>query len=139
MKGRLMGSSVLIVDDDPSDRRILERALLEQDADLAIDTVDNGAAALAHLQQGARPGLIVTDLNMPEMGGKQLLEWLQDVPALRQVAKVVMSSSDDADDQAACMARNADAYIVKPDALAGYRDVAARLVRMMDRAPVQVA
>lgn len=134
-----MGSSVLIVDDDPSDRRILERALLERDADLAIATVDNGAAALAHLQDGARPGLIVTDLNMPEMGGKQLLERLQEVPALRRVTKVVMSSSDDADDQAACIARDAQAYIVKPDALAGYRDVAAQLVTMIDRASSEVA
>ncbi len=79
--------NILIVDDEPSMRRYL-RTMLELDS-YQVETVDSGSEALARLQHGPSPDLILLDLLMPGIDGLQTLEQLRQ---LHPHQKVVMLS-----------------------------------------------
>jgi CheY-like chemotaxis protein len=68
---------VLIVDDDPEQARALSRLLSKLRPDLAVLTACNGLAA-TRLMQEQSVDLVLTDLQMPEMDGFQLLTWVQE-------------------------------------------------------------
>ena len=78
------GSSVLVVDDDPALRAVLA-ALLSLEG-YQVQTAENGSSALASIAS-AIPDIVVSDLNMPQMSGFELLSWVrQKFPAIRVVA-----------------------------------------------------
>jgi two-component system, chemotaxis family, chemotaxis protein CheY len=75
--------NVLLVDDNKAMRLVVRRTLLETGLNLRVDEAENGSDALAKLSS-AIPDLILSDWNMPEMGGVDLLRELRsrgcDVP-----------------------------------------------------------
>jgi CheY-like chemotaxis protein len=83
--------AVLIVDDDDDVRETL-RACLEEEG-FAVRTAKNGLEALAELDAGTMPGLILLDLMMPEMNGWQVLEQLRNDQVRASIPVAVMSGS----------------------------------------------
>ncbi|MDQ3057735.1 MAG: response regulator, partial [Pseudomonadota bacterium] len=82
---------LLIVEDDPAERMSIEE-LIRHD-DIAIDTVGSGAEALQALQEGTFD-CVVLDLRLPDMSGFELLDRIQEHPALRDVPIVVFTGKD---------------------------------------------
>jgi CheY-like chemotaxis protein len=85
-----MTGRILVIDDD-SDLRETLQMLLEQSGFL-VTTAPNGRAALEALRSGARPGLILLDLMMPDMNGWQFLEALRADPSLASIPTVIMTA-----------------------------------------------
>lgn len=83
-------TTILIVDDNPNDRRLIRR-LLRARKHYRIVEARNGAEALA-LVEDAAPDLIVADLTMPELDGFTLLEQLKQNPATAAIPVVVVSA-----------------------------------------------
>jgi len=80
-EGQPGGRSVLVVDDEPSVRRMVSRSMRGLDKDLRVHEAENGEEALERLEsirtkEGADPVLIVTDLQMPVMDGWAFIEQL---------------------------------------------------------------
>jgi CheY-like chemotaxis protein len=106
---------ILLVEDSHADVRLLREAVHEQDLDVVIDDVQDGEAALAHLRgAGARPDLVLLDLNLPRLHGREVLEAIKADPELRPIPVIVLSTSDSPRDVADCYAQQASAYLVKP-------------------------
>ena len=92
---------ILVVDDDESARFVL-RGYLE-DAGYDVDCAVNGRAALDHLREGKPPALILLDLGMPEMDGREFLERQGQDAAIAGIPVVLLSGSPDlAEIAAAC-------------------------------------
>jgi CheY-like chemotaxis protein len=75
------GRSVLVVDDEPSVRRMVSRSMKGLDPNLNVHQAENGQEALTQLasireKEGADPALIVTDLQMPVMDGWEFIDRL---------------------------------------------------------------
>lgn len=70
-------TTILVVDDSAVDRRLLS-GILEKRADFRVETVANGAEAVAKVRESL-PDVVVTDLNMPEMDGLQLVTALRNL------------------------------------------------------------
>lgn len=87
------GTCVLIVEDDP-DIRLLFSVTLSGHG-FAVHTVGNGAEALAALETGPRPAVIVADLHMPVMDGWELLTILRATPKLSAIPVIVLTAADD--------------------------------------------
>ena len=85
----MSNGTILIVDDDEDIVETLTMVLAE--AGYSIVTASNGEGALAHLQSGLRPALILLDLMMPVMNAWQLHERLAGDPALGAVPIVAIS------------------------------------------------
>ncbi|MFJ4847064.1 MULTISPECIES: response regulator [unclassified Streptomyces] len=106
---------VLLVEDDLADAMLIGDALSERGA-RNLTQVEDGVAALDYLRDdsNARPDLIVLDLNMPRMNGRELLEILKADDDLRAIPVVVLTTSAAPDDVAGAYQRHANAYVTKP-------------------------
>jgi CheY-like chemotaxis protein len=90
---------VLLVDDNPGDVRLTREALKECGLASALSVAGDGEQALAFLRRAGahaaapRPDMVVLDLNLPKVNGRQVLAALAADPALRDIPVVVLTTS----------------------------------------------
>ncbi|WP_029007890.1 response regulator [Azospirillum halopraeferens] len=117
--------SVLLVEDDPADAVLAERALARGPVPCDVRTVRDGAAALDVLRgpdaptrrrvgDGTRPDLVLLDLDAPGMDGSALLGALKEDPDLRSIPVVVLTVPDAARDVEGCYRQGANSFVTKP-------------------------
>ena len=102
---------ILIVDDKESIAKILSVYL---GYEYEIVFYDNPIKALAWLQDGNMPDLIVSDIRMPEMRGDEFLEYLKHNELFKQIPVVMLSSEDSTSERIRLLEEGAEDYIVKP-------------------------
>jgi chemotaxis family two-component system response regulator Rcp1 len=111
---------ILIVDDNPGDVRLAREALIEGKIRNNLHVARDGIEALAMLRsvdgngRSLRPDLILVDLNMPRMDGRQLLAVLKSDDAFRRIPVVVMTSSRAEEDVVRSYDLHANCFITKP-------------------------
>jgi CheY-like chemotaxis protein len=106
---------VLYVDDDADDRLLLADALQLEAPEYQIKTAQNGNDALALLRSGADglPCLVIIDLNMPGMNGKELIRHIKEDNDLQSLPLVAFTTSANPMDRQACDRWGVD-MITKP-------------------------
>jgi len=77
----------------------------------------DGAEAMRLLSRAVVPRVIVTDLNMPGIGGIALIEWIKNQEPFRALPLVVLSSSEDPTHRQCCANLGINSYLVKPNSL----------------------
>jgi CheY-like chemotaxis protein len=116
---------VLMADDDPADCLLTEKAFRRAKVESPLHVVHDGAELMDYLKQrgkyadpndAPRPSLILLDLNMPVMSGREFLEQLGEEPELRRIPVVVLTTSEDERDIVSSYDLGANAYMVKPAA-----------------------
>lgn len=124
--------SILLVDDNPHD---VELTLLALDADegAEVKVTSSGREALDYLQgqsgPAEQPGLILLDLNMPQMNGLEVLDALRAGEQTRNIPVVVLTTSSEARDRQASYAHGANDYVVKALDLDKFQEALARVRR----------
>jgi two-component system, sensor histidine kinase and response regulator len=112
----LKGLRVLVVDDNATNRRILEQILIYWGMEPVV--VDDGPSALEALQRASETGMsfavILTDCMMPEMDGFQLVERINQDPRHSASTIVMLTSSGERGDAARCLKLGIAAYLLKP-------------------------
>ena len=115
--------SILIADDDADDRLMAKEALDECRLVNRVDFVEDGVELLAYLRRQGRyadsakapwPGLIILDLNMPKMDGREALGEIKADPALRRIPIVVMTTSKAEEDIYRSYDLGVNSFITKP-------------------------
>lgn len=86
---------ILLVEDDPAVLRVWEQKIARWPMQPQVQTARNGFEALVRLGLST-PDLLITDLNMPEIDGFQMLQQLKNIPELAVVTVVVVTGLDDA-------------------------------------------
>ena len=108
---------LLCIDDDADDRAYIEEAATETDPKLVFVSKANGREAMMYLnnqkEQHHLPCLILLDINMPLMGGKETLVAIKKDPALKNIPVVVFTTSSNKADEAFCEKYGAD-MVTKP-------------------------
>ncbi len=113
----------MVVDDDPNDLILIERAFRSIGVTDPIHTITGGKAAIAYMKgegiyadrtKYAYPTFITTDLKMPEADGFAVLEHLKKHPEWAVIPTVVLTSSRDLDDIKKAYMLGASSYHVKP-------------------------
>ncbi len=107
----MITAPLLVVDDDPVSRRVLENALTA--AGFTCHVVDGGAPALAWLETNT-PALILLDLVMPDPDGHAVLAHLRQSSRLDEVPVVVLTALDSGDEIERIFRSGADDYVHKP-------------------------
>ena len=128
---------ILIADDDPDDRDLALDALTECLPRNPLHFVKDGVELLDFLKQtGAykdsdapRPGVILVDLNMPRMDGREAIAEIKRDPALRQIPIVVLTTSKAEEDVFRTYDLGVSSYVVKPVTYRALVDVMADLGR----------
>lgn len=102
---------ILVVDDSPVVRTLVESGLREVGFQVAL--APDGRSAL-HLLKHDRPDLILSDIDMPEMNGKEFCRAVHADPVLGTIPFVVMSAKNERSVMRRMLQLGADAYLVKP-------------------------
>jgi chemotaxis family two-component system response regulator Rcp1 len=111
---------ILLVEDNPGDVRLALEAFRECRMKCDVRVVNDGQAVLEILRRSGAPGgdprpdLILLDLNLPVMDGRQVLGEIKSDPGLRRIPVVVLTTSKAEDDVARSYDLQANAYIAKP-------------------------
>jgi CheY-like chemotaxis protein len=122
---------ILLVEDSPTDVMLTREAMEQYKVANPLDIVDDGVDAMDYLrgrgkyaeQPVARPGLIILDLNLPRMSGREVLYELKNDPELRNIPVVVLTTSKSEEDVAKSYCLHANCYITKPVDFAKFIDV----------------
>lgn len=121
-------SSVLLIEDDPNDVLLMNRAVAKAGFAGPFQVAVDGEEAIATLS-GAEPApaLVFLDLKLPRVSGLDVLAWVKAQPALRRIPVVILTSSREERDLARAYDLGANAYVLKP---ASFNDLVALLKRL---------
>lgn len=121
--------NVLLVEDNPGDADLTRDTLESGKVLLKLAVVTDGAQAIAYLKQEApfesavEPDLVLLDLNLPKVGGREVLAAVKQDPRLHQIPIVVLTSSDAEQDIAKSYAAGANCYVTKPVGLEAFQSI----------------
>jgi CheY-like chemotaxis protein len=120
---------LLYAEDDPDDRLLATMSHTESGIPNPMTFVADGEEALEYLRrtgrhagrvEGGMPGIVLLDLNMPGIGGRETLRVIRADPTLCRIPVVILTTSTAEDDIDTSYEAGANAYIVKP---AGFGDL----------------
>src|SRR5436305_1708552 len=119
---------ILLVEDSPSDVRLIREALKQTPLEVQITLARDGVEAMEYLRQSenglvSRPDIILLDLNLPRKNGREVLAEIKAAPRLKQIPVLIMTSSKADEDIKQAYTLNANCYIAKPENLQEYVDV----------------
>jgi DNA-binding response OmpR family regulator len=106
-----MKKKILVVDDKTEFRRLTKTILSNN---YQVESAENGVEALSLLQNGYMPDLIVSDLMMPVLGGKGLVDQIKSSGAFKHIPIIILSSIDKTDEKIQLIKMGADDYVEKP-------------------------
>ena len=122
--------TILLVEDDPADQKLIKTSLRNQKIANDLYVVNSGEEGLDFLYcRGSysdgtpRPNLILLDLNMPGMGGKEFLKRIKAEGSLRQIPVVILTTSDSERDIMDSYNLHASGYVRKPVTLDEFKEV----------------
>ncbi|GAA4608329.1 response regulator [Actinoallomurus liliacearum] len=111
---------VLLVEDDPGDVVLTKEAFDDNKVSNKLSVVSDGEEAMRFLRREAdyadapRPDLVLLDLNLPRMDGRQVLEEIKADETLRTIPVVVLTTSEAEEDILRSYRLHANAYVTKP-------------------------
>ena len=112
---------ILLIEDDPDDVELFLDALKDNNVLHTIQVVMQGDEVIPHLEQSSvRPEVILLDLNLPKIHGKEILKILKSGDAFRDIPVVILTTSSARTDVEYCMNAGAEKFITKPTNTEGF-------------------
>ncbi|MFC2084219.1 response regulator [Bacteroidota bacterium] len=111
---------ILLVEDNPGDARLAKEALNESKLNNRLNIVTDGEKALKYLmkqdefEETVTPDLILLDLNLPKIDGREVLEIIKEDEELKMIPVVILTTSHAEEDILKTYKLHANCYITKP-------------------------
>ena len=113
---------ILVAEDDPDDRMLLQTAFIDKLLPERLEFVENGAELINYLQEIAGnsetgrtyPGVILLDLNMPKKNGRETLIEIKTNPQFKKIPVIIFTTTKNESEIKRCYELGANTYIVKP-------------------------
>lgn len=112
--------TILLVEDDPGHSRLIERNLRRSGISNRIVAADSGRKALEYIFGGENASrcsdrlLVLLDLNMPDVGGYEVLKRMKEDERTRHIPVVILTSTDDDREVSRCYDLGCNNYVTKP-------------------------
>jgi two-component system, chemotaxis family, response regulator Rcp1 len=122
-------TTLLLVEDSPGDVRLTQEAFRDANQDIRLHVAWDGSEAMAFLnRQGAnvnapRPDLILLDLNLPKMDGREVLAQIKNDDNLKTIPTVILTTSQAEADIDKSYRLQANCYLNKPVELAAFEEL----------------
>ena len=120
---------VLLVEDSPGDVRLTQEAFREANERIVLHVASDGVEAMAFLRQegphrdAPRPDLILLDLNLPRMDGREVLAHIKQDDRLKTIPTVILTTSDAEADIVKSYQLQANCYLSKPVQLEAFENL----------------
>jgi two-component system, chemotaxis family, response regulator Rcp1 len=124
-----MPIEVLLVEDSPGDVRLTQEVFHEANRAIHLHVASDGVEAMAFLrQQGAhvhapRPDLVLLDLNLPKMDGREVLALIKEDDSLKTIPTVILTTSESEADIVKSYQLQANCYLSKPVQLDAFENL----------------
>ena len=124
-----MAIQVLLVEDSPGDVRLTQEAFREANIAIQLHIVSCGVEAMEFLRQegrhpqSPRPDLILLDLNLPRMDGREVLEIIKADDGLKSIPTIILTTSQAEADIAKSYLLQANSYLTKPVQLEAFESL----------------
>jgi chemotaxis family two-component system response regulator Rcp1 len=115
-----MTIEVLLVEDSPGDVRLTQEAFRDSGKPVRLHLASDGVEAMAFLKgegvyaNAPRPDLILLDLNLPKMDGREVLALIKKDQGLKTIPTIILTTSDDESDVLVSYQLQANCYLRKP-------------------------
>ena len=112
-----LSKEILLVEDNPDDAELTRIAFAETGGEYRLRVVSDGAEAVSYLQActlDELPALVLLDLNLPKLDGREVLQAIRAAPATSKLPVVVLTTSAEPFDVDQVYALGANSYIQKP-------------------------
>jgi two-component system response regulator len=128
---------LLVVEDNPTDALLLRRALTEHGVNYEMVVVGDGEEAIEYLEtcKGAKPELIIVDLNLPKEDGIEVLKVYRGSPSFMETQMVILTSSDSPSERQRAEIIGVDAYLRKPIELDAFLALGGTLKKLLELPP----
>jgi chemotaxis family two-component system response regulator Rcp1 len=129
VSGGNMSIEVLLVEDSPGDVRLTRDALRDANRSVRLHVASDGVEAMAFLRRegthshAPRPDLILLDLNLPRMDGREVLAHIKEDDRLRAIPTVILTTSEAEADIVKSYQLKANCYLSKPVQLDAFETV----------------
>jgi len=126
---------VYLVDDDIDDLEIIQEAFVQNNYPGPIVMFHNGKALIDNLleEAGAKPDVILLDLEMPLMDGFEALQEIKTHPLIRTIPVVVLTGSESKEDELKCFQLGCNFFFNKPNSMQEYESLLAVVKKITDR------
>lgn len=120
---------ILLIEDNPADVRLTQEGFNEAKLLTNLNAIMDGKTALDYLfrrgeyTKAVKPDLILLDLNLPGVDGREILKEVKDDPDLRKIPVVILTSSEAESDIVAAYESHANCFIAKPIDFDGFMNV----------------
>ena len=120
---------VLLVEDSPGDVRLTQEAFRDANASIQLHVASDGVEAMAFLRhEGAhvhapRPDLILLDLNLPRVDGREVLAHIKEDVSLKMIPTVILTTSEAEADIVKSYRLQANCYLSKPVQLEAFESL----------------
>ena len=115
-----MPKEILLVEDSPGDVRLTQEAFRDANRSIHLHVAADGVEAMAFLRKegghvhAPRPDIILLDLNLPKMDGREVLARIKEDDNLKTIPTVILTTSDTEADIVKCYQLQANCYLSKP-------------------------
>ncbi|HEV7351131.1 response regulator transcription factor [Telluribacter sp.] len=103
--------SLLLIDDEPSTSKVLEHFLRK---DFQVVTKGDGMEGMAWLEEGYNVDMIIADLNMPNLNGKEFVRVVRASNLYSDIPIIILSGTDESSERIQCLNLGADDFMLKP-------------------------
>lgn len=130
------GTCILQVENDAHDVFLLQRAFLEVGINNPVRVATDGEAAIEYLQRALvyanrakypMPALVLLNLKLPRISGREVLQWIRSQPGLKRLVVIVFTSAQYAGDIGLAYELGASSFVFKPTDFTNYSEIARSL------------
>ncbi len=124
---------ILVIEDDADDIEFLSTAFSDNSLQVKLEILNRGDQINKYLENNKPlPQLIIMDLNLPKMHGRDVLCMIRGNPRFNKVPIAVLTTSNLEEDIAYCMKNGADKYFIKPSSAEEFKNLALDLYKMSE-------
>lgn len=127
---------ILLIEDDAGDRELFRLVVEGSAIDAQLKVAEDGEAALDYLNRRGKfagpedapaPDLIILDLNMPKLSGREVLSELRSSPKFRSIPIVILTTSSRSEDVDRCYELGCNSFVTKPSEINEFNSAVERM------------
>ncbi len=125
---------ILLIEDNPADARLMEVIFKDCRRSIRLSNARDGVDAMDFLRKkgkyanAPRPDLILLDLNLPNMDGREVLAEIKSDPELKRIPVAILTASDAEEDILQSYGMHANCYLIKPVDLDKFKEMVKSIV-----------
>jgi len=128
---------ILLIEDDADDIELLQEALKNHAIAFEMDVIKDGKMALDHFRSSlAAPEIIILDLNLPKVHGRELIVEIKAVQTFKHIPLLILTTSSAKEDVEYAYKNGADKYLIKPSTIEKIRETVSIIVQLTSKNPV---